>query len=230
MENQKAYVRWLRDSLAASGLHYSLEMVANLFVCLKCSPLTLLGGPPGVGKSSLVRALPALLGQAHAFLELSVRRTWADDRALLGFPDVFHGRYECGSTGFVPHLIKAMKDLASGSGGIYNVLLDELNLAPPEYYFSEFLRILQMAEEERTLRLYSPLSNLEGDPVPAQLTVGPNVAFWGTVNLDETTESLSPRMLDRVHFVVLGPEDLEDPSAVQSPESSGSRADLGPLS
>ena len=47
VEDEAVYVRWLRDELAASGLYFSLEMVANVFVCLKCSTLTLIGGPPG---------------------------------------------------------------------------------------------------------------------------------------------------------------------------------------
>ncbi len=211
VENEALYVRWLRDELVAMGLHFSLEMVANVFTCLKCSSLTLIGGPPGVGKSSLVRALPGLMGQEHCFLEMSVRRTWADDRAILGFPDVFHRRYEPGTTGFVPHLVRGMRDLESSAGGIYLVLLDEFNLAPPEYYFSEFLRVLQKSPEDRVLRLYTPTPGMERDPIPPEVVVGPNVSFWGTVNLDETTEALSPRLLDRVQFVIVGAEDIERP-------------------
>ena len=223
VEDEALYVRWLRDELSLLGLHFSLEIVANVFACLKCSPLTLIGGPPGVGKSSLVRSLPPLLGQEHCFLELSARRTWADDRALLGFPDTFHRRYEPGTTGFVPHLVRAMKDLEGGKGGIYMVLLDEFNLAPPEYYFSEFLRLLQKRPDDRKLLLHA--SGLDDDPIPPEITVGSNVSFWGTVNLDETTEALSPRLLDRVHFVIIGSEDIERPPPGPPPARG---AALGP--
>ena len=43
------------------------------------------------------------------------------------------------------------------------------------------------------------------------LEIGPNLSFWGTVNLDETTEPMSPRLLDRVHFINIGAEDIEKP-------------------
>ena len=116
-----------------------------------------------------------------------------------------------------------MKDLEGGKGGIYMVLLDEFNLAPPEYYFSEFLRLLQKRPDDRRLRLHD--SGLEDDPIPPEITVGGNVSFWGTVNLDETTEALSPRLLDRVHFIIIGNEDIERPPS-SPPQPRG--APLGP--
>jgi len=40
------------------------------------------------------------------------------------------------------------------------------------------------------------------------LRITPNVSFWGTINYDETTERLSPRLLDRTGMIVLHPTDV----------------------
>src|SRR5204862_395804 len=81
------------------------DFVANLYVSLKSNPLSLITGPPGHGKSSVVAALARALGHGNALLEIAVRRSWSDDRYLLGFFDTFHGRYDPGPTGLATRLL-----------------------------------------------------------------------------------------------------------------------------
>ena len=114
------------------------------------------------------------------------------------------------------------------------VLMDEFNLAAPEYYFSQLLQVLpRMAgattaapagrdgpakkpapaapasssagqeNESRVLRLYDPAGHGTADAATHQIVLHPNVVFWGTINYDETTERLSPRLLDRTGMVFL---------------------------
>src|SRR5439155_25995641 len=86
--------------------------------------------------------------------------------------------------------------------------LDEFNLAAPEYYFSQLLQIVTRPGE-RLLRLFDPaaLPPTTADRVH-QLRLYPNVSFWGTINYDETTDRLSPRLLDRTGMIFLTARDI----------------------
>jgi hypothetical protein len=83
--------------------------------------------------------------------------------------------------------------------------LDEFNLSAPEYYFSQLLQLLPREEYPKTLRLYDSRSSAED---LSQVSLHPNLRFWGTINYDETTERLSPRLLDRTGLVYLSPDDV----------------------
>jgi energy-coupling factor transporter ATP-binding protein EcfA2 len=206
---EPALVDQIADELRQDGLYFTREFVANLYVLLKSSSLNLLIGPPGYGKSSVVAALAKALGHGTAFLEIAVRRSWSDDRHLLGFYDAFHGRYDPGPTGLAPRLLQAQRDWDGDRRGIYMILMDEFNLSAPEYYFSQLLQVVtRPPEQSRIVRLF------DADAVPFaaenvdQITIYPNVTFWGTINYDETTERLSPRLLDRTGMVFLTPRDV----------------------
>src|SRR5205807_4544683 len=118
------------------------DFVTNLYVSHKTQSLNLIMGPPVHGKSSAVTAMARALGHGNALLEVAVRRTWSDDRYLLGFFDSFHGRYDPGPTGLATRLVQAQYDWEQGGDGFYLMMLDEFNLAAPEYYFSQLLQIV----------------------------------------------------------------------------------------
>src|SRR4029077_6142395 len=90
INDEVALVGRLTSELAAAGIGFARDFVTNLYVSLKTQSLNLIMGPPGHGKSSAVTALARALGHGNAFLEVAVRRTWSDDRYLLGFFDSFH--------------------------------------------------------------------------------------------------------------------------------------------
>lgn len=200
----------LTAEFAAQGLGFARDFVANLYVSLKSQSLNLIMGPPGHGKSSAVTALARALGHGPAMLEIAVRRTWSDDRYLLGFFDSFHGRYDPGPTGLATRLVQAMRDWEGERQGLYVILLDEFNLAAPEYYFSQLLQLVtRPPEQPRLLRLYDPAMLAPGSAAALDsIRVPPSASFWGTINYDETTERLSPRLLDRTGMIVLGASDI----------------------
>jgi hypothetical protein len=209
--------RWAAE-LVGENLSFTRDFLANLFICLKASSLNLITGPPGYGKSSVVGSLARALGHGNALLEIAVRRSWSDDRYLLGFFDTFHGRYDPGPTGLATRLVQAQHDWESDKAGLYLILLDEFNLAAPEYYFSQLLQILTRPSDQRVLHLFDPQSvpARTKDPLH-EIRIYPNVSVWGTINYDETTERLSPRLLDRTGMIFLSSRDVLGALAVGDP-------------
>ena len=94
----------------------------------------------------------------------------------------------------------------------YFILFDEMNLAKVEYYFADFLSVLESGRDDdgftkEALRFQYP----EGiDGPPAKLCLPPNLYFIGTVNVDETTYMFSPKVLDRAFTLELGTVNLQD--------------------
>lgn len=214
IDSETKLVERLHANLARRGLHFARDFVANIYACLKSEALNLIIGPPGYGKSMLVTTLARILGHDNALLRLTVRRSWTEDRYILGSFDSFHDRYDPGPTGLVPRMLQAEADWHGEKTGIYVVLLDEFNLAAPEYYFSQLLQALPSDDPVREVTLYD--ASAGGDEFPRRIAIGPNVRFWGTINYDETTERLSPRTLDRTGMIFLGDADIK----------SGADADL----
>lgn len=208
VKDEAGLVDHLTAELTAENLCFTRDFLANLYVTLKSSALNLIMGPPGHGKSSVIGAMARAMGHGNALLEIAVRRSWSDDRYLLGFYDTFHGRYDPGPTGLATRLLQAQYDWERNADGLYFVLLDEFNLAAPEYYFSQLLQILTRPVEQRVLHLFDPASVSPEAGRVSQVTLHPNVCFWGTINYDETTERLSPRLLDRTGMIFLTARDV----------------------
>jgi len=136
---------------------------------------------------------------------IAVRSDWTDPRGLVGFFNPLTNSYAC--TAVVDLLLRAADD----PGQPYIVVLDEMNLARVEYYFSDFLSALESGDP---IELMSPgveeeLLALGHDEVPAQLEVPSNVSFVGTVNIDETTHAFSPKVLDRANVIEFSDVDVE---------------------
>jgi hypothetical protein len=141
------------------------------------------------------------------YATIAVRSEWTDPRGLIGYFNPLTSAYE--RTGLVELLLRAGDDPEHP----YVVILDEMNLARVEYYFSDFLSAL---ESDEALTLMSPGAADENAAqensdveIPAELAVPPNVSFVGTVNVDETTHPFSPKVLDRANVIEFSDVDVE---------------------
>ncbi len=144
---------------------------------------------------------------------VAVRPDWTDNRGLLGFRNPITGDYH--ATPFLRLLLRAAEDeeRARREGKPpppYFAVLDEMNLARVEHYFSDFLSCLESGEN---LHLHDDPALEEGGEdelaVPMELAVPDNVFFTGTVNVDETTYLFSPKVLDRAFTLEFNDVDLE---------------------
>jgi energy-coupling factor transporter ATP-binding protein EcfA2 len=85
------------------------------------------------------------------------------------------------------------------------VILDEMNLARVEHYFSDFLSALESGRRDdgwtqQAIVLHhqqTTVPDRSGAPIPSTLRLPPNLYITGTVNVDETTYTFSPKVLDR---------------------------------
>jgi energy-coupling factor transporter ATP-binding protein EcfA2 len=142
---------------------------------------------------------------AQRHVLIAVRSDWTDPRGLIGFFNPLTNSYN--RTSVIDLLLRAADD----PGHPYIVVLDEMNLARVEYYFSDFLSALESGDP---IELMSPgveteMLALGNDEVPAQLDIPPNVSFIGTVNIDETTHAFSPKVLDRANVIEFSDVDIE---------------------
>ena len=121
---------------------------------------------------------------------------------MLGFADTISNNYRPSDTGLVDTLIDAKKN----SDQIYLIVLDEMNLSRIEYYFSQFLSVLERDSDERYLTLYSDYLEARlynSSTYHARIMIPENVRFIGTMNIDESTFELSDKLIDRANIIEL---------------------------
>ncbi|CAG9623292.1 McrB family protein [Sutcliffiella rhizosphaerae] len=198
---EEQFLEELKRKTKEMGLFYSDDDLYNFHTALKTQSLVILAGMSGTGKSQLVNAYAkALRLPSSQVAFISVRPSWTDDTDLIGYPDTLNNVYRPGDSGLVNTLIRAKKE----SDKLFFVCFDEMNLARVEHYFSQFLSILET--DTRTLKLYN--EDLQqrfynSEQYEPNLTIGDNVFFLGTVNIDETTHQFSDKVLDRANVIEL---------------------------
>ena len=88
-------------------------------------------------------------------------------------------------------------------GRMVLVMLDEMNLARVEYYFSDFLSKLETRRNDETyLELDAGSLSLTEDQ--KKVRIAEEFLFIGTMNEDETTQTLSDKVLDRANVLTFG--------------------------
>jgi len=158
---------------------------------------------------------------------IPVRPDWVDNRGLLGYLNPLTNEYS--TTPFLNLLLRARAEEERAEAADENphpffLILDEMNLARVEHYFSDFLSALESGEDI-PLHANEAIESGEsesGPQVPRKLKVPGNVLFTGTVNVDETTYMFSPKVLDRAFTIEFDQVDLEGFTTEEaSEEASG---------
>ena len=211
----------VEESLQRAGLTFGQRTIYAFHTALKVadiSPMTVLAGISGTGKSQLPRRYAEAMG-IH-FLQVPVQPRWDSPQDLMGFYNFVDARYRATELArLLAHLdSENWPDLAKEwEGRMALVLLDEMNLARTEYYFSEFLSRLEMRPERGEEKNPGCRSDAEIElDVPGEsgagrrVYAGYRVLFAGTMNEDESTQTLSDKVLDRSNVLrFTRPEKLE---------------------
>ena len=200
--SEAGFLERLSETADRAGFLYDKDDLINFHISLKSSRLTILAGMSGTGKSGLVRLYGRALGLPESRVRfLAVRPSWMDDGDILGYVDMKNMVYRSADTGLAELLI----DAAAHPDEMFLICFDEMNLARAEHYFAQFISVLEK-EENPVIRLYNPSLRAKlynGDAYPAEIPIGRNVLFTGTVNVDESTYHFSDKILDRANVITL---------------------------
>ena len=182
------------------GLHFNPRILKAFHTALKTaewSPLTVLAGVSGTGKSELPR-LYSHFGGIY-FEPLSVQPNWDSQESMLGFFNSIDNKFDAQPV--LRLLAQSQKPWSNDYPGLQDavclVLLDEMNLAHPELYFAEFLSKLELRRGRNGSDVPFIPVKIGAGMKPYELSLGRNVLWTGTMNQDETTKALSDKVLDR---------------------------------
>lgn len=221
LQSESAALERVASHLAACGLRFDSRDVKAFHTALKVneiSPMTVLAGISGTGKSQLPRRYAEAMG--INFLQVAVQPRWDSPQDLLGFYNYIERRYQATELAqALIHLdpVNWQAQAEPYAGQMLLVLLDEMNLARVEYYFSEFLSRLEMRPSIAESRIPERrrLSEIAIEVPGASHAVYPghHLLFAGTMNEDESTQALSDKVLDRANVMQFArPKDLAIPT------------------
>ncbi len=198
------------DERIINAFHTGLKVADN-------SPIMVLSGISGTGKS----LLPQLYAQASGmnFIPVAVQPRWDSPQDMLGFYNYMQYKYKATELSrllwqfdiFNNSNIKAQ--YADSTKLPMNlILLDEMNLARVEYYFSDLLSKLEVrrtidennTESRRAAEIEIECGSISAAAGGRRLFVGKNNLFVGTMNEDETTQTLSDKVVDRANVLRFG--------------------------
>lgn len=187
-------------------LFVSQEQISNLLLALQCKRFAILTGISGTGKTQIALKLARALSVSEEAVEVvAVRPDWTDNRGLLGFYNPLVEHYV--GTLALSLMLRAhasyQRTLDTGVAlEPHFLILDEMNLARVEQYFSDFLSAMESGEAISLHDQGTFVSSAgDGPDVPSSLGVPPNLLVIGTVNVDETTYMFSPKVLDRAFTI-----------------------------
>lgn len=201
---------------------------------IKSKPFLLLAGISGTGKSRIVRELARACWDADSeefnaqkprnFEMVQVKPNWHDSSELIGYVSRVSGEPIYVAGDFLKFVAKAWEE----PDVPYFLCLDEMNLAPVEQYFAEYLSVIESrkADAEGNITTDPILKKSKEDwyrVLTSELTsdddlrkrfledgicIPQNLIVVGTVNMDETTFSFSRKVLDRAMTIEMNEVDL----------------------
>ena len=218
---EKTWLGKFEKSLSENGFIFDSRAIRAFHTGLKCSQqtqLVVLAGISGTGKSLLPELYAAALGMN--FLPVPVQPRWDSPQDLFGFYNYMEGRYKATELSRLLWQFDWYNGPAKDNAGYRSkitlplnlVLLDEMNLARVEYYFADLLSKLETRyglnpdneAERRKAEIELDCNAADSIKSMRRLFVSPYTLFAGTMNEDESTQSLSDKVIDRANVLRFG--------------------------
>jgi hypothetical protein len=178
------------------GFRISDAVIRRYHLAIGTRGFTILCGASGTGKTWLAQAYADCVGARTKLV--AVDPSWSSNEDLLGFLSPLDGFFH--GTPFSEFVKDAAREWEAANREIrrprlFHVILDEMNLARVEHYFSRFLSAMEVRSREGTAQL---------DLAPGHhVELTPNLRFTGTVNVDETTHGFADKVFDRAQVLEL---------------------------
>lgn len=194
------------EMIESSKFTFHIDLIRDFHLNLTAlddKHFVILNGISGTGKTQLCRLYAnAVYGldyeSENPYLSvISVRPDWMDATALFGYYSSFEKNYV--RTEFLNIILRAQQEREKP----HFIVLDEMNLARVEYYLSDYLSAVESKEE---IFLHDRDDVID---VPRRITIPPNVYILGTINVDETTHTISDKVLDRAFVMTLSDVDFD---------------------
>lgn len=189
--------RFRNYAAAEKKLYYTPEDIRKFIAGMAVSRLLIMQGMSGTGKTSLAYTFGEFLQNRSVIVP--VQPMWKERTDLVGYYNEFTKKFN------ETTLLQKMYE-ANYSSEMYVTVLDEMNIARVEYYFAEFLSLLEIPDtDKRWLDVVS--DKWANDPVRlnenGQIKLPDNMWFIGTANNDDSTFAISDKVYDRAMIVNL---------------------------
>lgn len=230
----------LKKNLFNANIYSIVEVSQSMLpyrsyiTAIKSKPFLLLAGISGTGKSRIVRELARACWEEGSaeyeaqkpknFEMVQVKPNWHDSSELIGYVSRVSGSPVFVAGNFLKFVAKAWEN----PDVPYFLCLDEMNLAPVEQYFAEYLSVVESRKaDENSVITTDPIMKKSGEDWYRILTneltsdenvrnqflndgiaIPQNLIVVGTVNMDETTFSFSRKVLDRAMTIEMNEVDL----------------------
>lgn len=177
-------------------LYYDISDIRRFIAGLAVTKIIILQGMSGTGKTSLAYAFGKFLDNQSTLIP--VQPMWKERTDLLGYYNEFTKRFN--ETDLLVKMYEALY-----SRDIYITVLDEMNIARVEYYFAEFLSLLELPnEKERWLTVVSDEWKTDPEKLKnGKINLPANMWFVGTANNDDSTFAISDKVYDRAMILNL---------------------------
>jgi uncharacterized coiled-coil DUF342 family protein len=208
LENEADALHRVERRLKAKGLEYPSRTLRAFHTAMKVNETTqmaVLAGISGTGKSQLPRQYAA--GMGIGFLQVPVQPRWDSPQDLMGFYNYIEGKFRPTDMARALWALDELNNKEAVSDRMMMILLDEMNLARVEYYFSDFLSRLESRPEAGAVTDKNERKDAEIELEipkminPPRIFPGYNLLFAGTMNEDESTQSLSDKVVDRANIL-----------------------------